>query len=221
MKLVFYSGGHEEENTLLDQQLLKLVGKEDPLITFIPSCSYESELYFKEFIEQYQRFGVKRFLHFPIDIPYDDILLNEVLKSDVIHLGGGNTFYFIKHLKKTGMLSRLKSFVKEGGILTGLSAGAIIMSPRIDTASFPEFDCDENADNVRSFKAMNLVHFEFFPHYKNSKRYDKELLRYSKQRAIPLYACPDGSGIIVDHENVTFSGKTYCFFQGKKTMINN
>lgn len=221
MKLVFYSGGHEEDNIVLDLELLNLVGKEDPLVTFIPSCSYESELYFKEFIEQYHRIGIQRFMLFPVDIPFDDIMLNEILKSDIIHLGGGNTFYFIKHLKKSGMFQKLKQFVKDGGILTGLSAGAIIMSPRIDTASFPSFDRDENDDNVKNFKAMNLVSFEFFPHYKNSKRYENELLNYSKKRSIPLYACPDGSGIVVDQNNVTFLGKTYCFHQGKKTVINN
>lgn len=221
MKLVFYSGGHEEDNIVLDLKLLNLVGKEDPLVTFIPSCSYESELYFQDFVEQYHRIGIKRFMLFPVDIPFDDIMLNEVLKSDIIHLGGGNTFYFIKHLKKSGMFQRLKQFVKEGGILTGLSAGAIIMSPRIDTASFPSFDCDVNDDNVKNFKAMNLVSFEFFPHYKNSKRYESELLKYSKKRSMPLYACPDGSGIVVDQGDLTFLGKTYCFHQGKKTVINN
>ena len=39
--------------------------------------------------------------------------LEEVLKSDVIHLGGGNTYYFLKHLRKSKMLGVLKKYVKK------------------------------------------------------------------------------------------------------------
>ena len=63
--------------------------------------------------------------------------LSELLKSDLIFLGGGNTFYFLKHLKSTGLIDELKTFAANGGVLCGLSAGAIIMTPHVHTASFP------------------------------------------------------------------------------------
>ncbi|ATH08530.1 hypothetical protein BIY24_11385 [Halobacteriovorax marinus] len=221
MKLVFYSGGDRDDNFELDQIALNLTNKARPKMAFIPSWSYESEYDFKEFVNQYSRHGVTQFLHFPIDIPYDEILLKEVLKSDIIHLDGGNTYYFLKYLRKSGMMRHLKEFVAKGGVLTGLSAGGILMTPRIETAGFPEFDRDDNDVRISNFKAMNLVRFEFFPHYKNSKRYDDDLIKYSKSLNIPLYALPDGSGIIIEDHSIKFHGPCYCFFKGQKMIINS
>jgi len=220
VKLVFYGGGYAEENFELDDLCLKLSEKEFPKMTYIPSCSYESESYFQDFVDQYADHGVSQFIHFPIDIPFDNIIMNEAFKADIIHLAGGNTYYFLKYLRKTGLIKKLKEFVARGGILTGLSAGAIIMTPNIETASFPDFDKDENEENLTNLKGMNLVRFEFFPHFRSSPRYDKELLQHSKNIDIPLYACPDGSGIIVEDHSIKFHGRMYCFFQGQKMMIN-
>jgi dipeptidase E len=219
MKLIFYSGGHDFENILIDKNLLELSKKESPQITYIPSCSYLCEQDFKEFVTQYGRFNIHNIINFPIDVPYTDILKAEVLKSDIIHLSGGNTYYFLKYLRKSGMLKELKTFVKNGGILTGLSAGAIIMTKSIETAGFPSFDKDDNDENLTNLKGMGLVNFNFFPHYKNSKRYDREIVKYSRSLDSPVYACPDGSGIIVDDNELTFIGKAFCFFQGKKIII--
>lgn len=219
MKLVFYSGGHDYENIQLDKHLIDLVHTDSPQITYIPSCSYLCDSDFHDFIKQYERFNIHNIINFPIDLPYTEVLKNEVLKSDVIHLSGGNTYYFLKYLRKTGMINDLKRFVRNGGVLTGLSAGAIIMTKSIETAGFPDFDRDVNDEKLRNFKAMNLVDFEFFPHYRNSKRYDAEILDYSKEQDFPIYACPDGSGIVVKNNEISFVGKTYCFFRGKKFIV--
>lgn len=221
MKLVFYGGGHDFENIVLDEELLSLTNCKSPQITFIPSCSYSAHIDFRDFVNQYSKFNINRFLNFPIDTYISPVLLREALQSDIIHLAGGNTFYFLKHLRKNKMLGELKRFVKNGGILTGLSAGAIMMTNNISTASFPEFDRDANDDNVKNYSALNLVDFEFFPHYKNSSRYDFELKKYSKEIANPLYACPDGSGIVVNREQLSFVNKVFCFYQGKKFKVNN
>ena len=220
MKLVFYGGGGAHENIEVDKQLDKLIESKDPVATFIPSSSYEAEFEFKDFVEQYSKIGIERFLYFPIDLEYDEVMLSEVLSGDLIHLGGGNTFYFLKYLRKTKLIKDLKSFVECGGILTGVSAGAILMTPNITTASFPVFDKDENDENIKNYGSLNLVDFEFFPHYKNSNRYEKELVKYSKASVGPVYACPDGSGIVVSDYYVQFVGRTYVFFQGKRIVVD-
>ena len=219
MKLALYSGGHDFENKGMDKNLLDITGKANPQVAFIPSSSYLSHLDFKEFVEQYRQFGVKRFIHFPVDAPYSDVLKQEVFNSDIIHLSGGNTFYFLKHLRKSKLLPELKDFVQRGGVLTGLSAGAIIMTRSIHTASFPEFDRDENEDNVKNFNGLGLVNFEFFPHYRNSLRYDKEILRYSMKTHNPIYACPDGSGVLVHEKEKRIVGRCFCFFRGRKFIL--
>ncbi len=219
MNVCLYSGGDEKDNLDLDLKVLSLVQSDEPSVTYIPSCSYDSEVYFCEYVNQYKPLGIERFIHFAIDVNFSDVLLEEAFSSDIIHLSGGNTYYFLKHLKKKKLLSRLKKFVRDGGILTGLSAGSIIMTPNIDTAGFPDFDKDDNEENLKDFKALGLVNFEFFPHYKNSYRYDLELIKHSKKIDYPLYACPDGSGIIIKKSQPHFHGRCFKFFKGKKIRV--
>jgi dipeptidase E len=219
VRLVFYGGGDGESNRQLDGLTLKLSNKKYPRIAYIPACSFDSHIDFKEFVYQFTYFDITQFIYFPIDIPFDRVLMKEVFQSDIIHLSGGNTFYFLAHLRKSGLLTELKTFVERGGILTGLSAGAIIMTPTIHTAGFPKFDCDENDEGLRNLRSLGLVNFEVFPHYKNSKRYENELLNYSSKTKHPLYAIPDGSGLIVNGNTLQFVGKIYCFIQTKKVLI--
>lgn len=221
MKLVLYSGGNEADNRFLNLRALELTGVKSPKLTLIPSSSYDAEDDFRFFVQEFSKLGVQKFMHFCVDIPNTKTVLYEAMKSDLIFLGGGNTFYFLKHLKKAGMFAHFSKFLKRGGVLCGLSAGAIVLTPHVHTATFPHFDCDENPWDMKNLSAMRLVNFEFFPHYKNSKRYDAELLHHSKKSKIPLYACPDGGGIVIENQQISFCGKGHLFYQGKKLTVSN
>ena len=220
MKLVFYSGGDDKDNKQLDRSFLELLGKKNPVVTFIPSSSYLSEQEFKVFVKHYSRYKISRFIHFPVDVPFDRIMFQEVMRSDAIHMGGGNTFYFLNSLRKAKLLKELRAFAQTGGVLTGLSAGAIMMTENIDMAAYPEFDRDENIVGLKNLSALNLVDFAFFPHFKNSARYDAVFKKYSKLKKKVIYACPDGSGIVINGEEIRFIGKTFAFSEGHKFPIN-
>lgn len=220
MKLVLYSGGNDKENIQLDKSFVELLGKKNPVVTFIPSSSYLSEQEFKAFVRHYSKFKITRFIHFPVDVPFDKILFQEVMRSDAIHMAGGNTFYFLNSLRKAKLLKDLRKFAIDGGVLTGLSAGAIMMTENIDMAAYPEFDRDENTVNLTNLSALNLVDFLFFPHFKNSSRYDVVFKKYTKQHGKVIYACPDGSGVIVNDSELRFVGKCFAFSNGHKFAIN-
>lgn len=220
MKLVLYSGGDDKDNRHLDRAFIELLGKKNPVVTFIPSSSYLSEQEFKVFVKHYSRYKISRFIHFPVDVPFDRILFQEVMRSDAIHMGGGNTFYFLNSLRKAKLLKELRTYVQKGGVLTGLSAGAILMTENIDMAAYPDFDRDENIVNLKNLSALDLVDFAFFPHFKNSARYDTVFKRYSRLKQKVIYACPDGSGIVVNGQELRFVGKTYAFSDGHKFPIN-
>ncbi|MBF0207383.1 MAG: Type 1 glutamine amidotransferase-like domain-containing protein, partial [Oligoflexia bacterium] len=76
-----------------------------------------------------------------------------------------------------------------------------------------------NLEHLKNLSSLNLVDFEFFPHYENSKRYDQYFLKYSQKIKSPLYASPNGTGIIVDGDSLQFYGKVCAFFQGKKIKL--
>ena len=221
MKLVLYGGGLEEENEDLDLAALDLSASDSPTITYIPSSSHESYTEFRSFARQHSKYGVTRLLYFPIDTPFDDILFREVFKSDIIHLAGGNTYYFLNTLRRKKLLGPVREFVKKGRVLSGLSAGAILMTPSIHTAIFPSFDCDENEENLKNWKALNLVKFEFFPHYRNSRRYEQCLKRESRKRHHPIYACPDSHGVVIENDTLQFLGRCFAFQKGSKVILSS
>lgn len=226
MRLFFYSGGDDDANADLDKELSAQVrklagGRRSPRVTYIPSTSWRMEGYFHDFVDCYENYGLTNIDCCPVD--GDSInkeQLRRALDGDMIYLSGGNTFYFLKHLREQGVLPELKKFVKRGGVLAGLSAGSIIMTPNIQMAGIPSFDCDPNDVKLRDLRALGLVSFEFFPHYNGRSKVDKELKKYSKTLKRPLYACADGAGIVVDGEQLTLFGKTVVFVRGEKVTLS-
>jgi len=217
MKLVLYSGGQEPSNRLIHHALFQLVDpKRNKSMTYIPFCQDRSDLFFKKAIKRYQGVGFKRFHCLPVDVPFTRHDLNKALGSDVIYLAGGNTFYFLKHLRKSGLIPQLKTFVERGGVLAGLSAGAIILTPHIGTAGPPLPDPDGNDVKLKNLRSLGLVRFEFYPHYISTPKTNQAILQYSRTTKYPIFACPDGSGITISENRMTFIGKVLMFSGGKK-----
>ncbi|MEK6625002.1 MAG: Type 1 glutamine amidotransferase-like domain-containing protein [Bdellovibrionota bacterium] len=221
MRIVLYSGGTPKENKALDLELLRLIKHKHPSITFIPASSYHADTEFRDFVTHYRRFQVSKFLLLPVDRPVDRTMLELALRSDIVHLGGGNTYYFLNALRKTGLLPRLQRYVMQGGVLSGESAGGIIITPSIGMAGHPPFDADENFVHLTNLRSLGLVSFEFFPHYKKTLRYEKAFISYTKKHKRPLLACPDGSGIVIDDCGLKLHGSVTCFCQGKKIILTS
>lgn len=219
MRLVLYSGGTSRENRALDLTLMEIVHRPNPSVLFIPTSFEHADEDFQSFCDYYRIWGWNDFQIFPIDVPFDRNALPKLLKRDVIYLAGGNTFYFLKHLRRSGMLKELTNFVKRGGILTGQSAGSIVMTPTIHTAGFPSFDADENDVRLKNLKAMGLVNFEFFPHYESIPKYRNEMLRYSRKSGNLLVASPDGGGVVVNGKAISFVGEVELFFKGRRISL--
>jgi dipeptidase E len=219
-RLVLYSGGQQKSNNFLHKALSKLNGSQARSITYVPFSHENGIHYFNRLKKRYRKFGFKKFRYFSVDSDFLMKEMNDALKSDVIYLAGGNTFYFLKHLRESGFLSRLIKFVERGGILAGLSAGAIIMTPHIYLAGYPLHEGDENEVRLKNLKSLGLIDIEFLPHFSNSVKTNQALLKYSKKTKYPIIACPDGSGIVASNESLNFFGVAYLFFKGKKIRIS-
>ena len=220
MKLVLYSGGQEPSNRLIHHALFQLVNpKRNKSMTYIPFCQDRSDFFFKKAIKRYQGVGFKRFHCLPVDVPFTRSDLNKAFESDVIYLAGGNTFYFLHHLRKSGLIPLLKQFVESGGVLAGLSAGAIILTPTIRIAGPPLPVPDDNDVKLNNLRSLGLVRFEFYPHYISTPKANHAILEYSRSTQSPIFACPDGSGITINENRMTFIEKVILFSGGKKVDI--
>jgi len=224
-RLVLYSGGQERRNALIHSDLLGLSGSDGEIrMTYVPFCGEGSRMYFARFKRRYRAHGATRFDCVPVDdeaVRGDPQAARRILRSDIVYLAGGNTFYFLKHLRRSGLAPVLRQFVARGGVLAGLSAGAILMTPNIGLAGYPPFDRDENDVDLRDLRALGLVTFEFFPHFVRSRRLRAALADYSRCSGRPLYACRDGSAIVIEDDLFTAHGDVTLYHRGHEIRISH
>lgn len=219
MKLVLYSG-YAEANAPIDAEAMRMTGKKNPRVVFIPSANHVPDFEYEYVKETYAEHGVKNILQFNIDRPYSLRDAEKIIKTaDMIYLSGGNTYYFLKSIRRNHFDRLLLQFVARGGVLAGLSAGSIIMTPTINCASFPKFDRDENAVGLRNFDALGLVNFEFFPHFTHEPEYTRELKKQSLKLKYPIYAVSDGAGITVERRRISFFGNIWGYLAGKEFKV--
>jgi dipeptidase E len=218
-RLVLYSGGQNKSNNLIHARLASLTGRRARSLTYIPFSHENGEFYFRRIKKRYSRYGIKKFRYFPVDSDFLVREMREALKSDIVYLAGGNTFYFLKHLRESGFLKRLNKFVARGGVLAGLSAGAIMMTPQIRIAGYPPHEGDINEVRLKNFRALNLVGFEFLPHYVTSAKTHAAMIRYSRRHKHVVLACPDGSGVVVDGDKIEFFGPVFIYYRGHRFKI--
>ena len=213
MKKLALHSGHVDGNTLIDEAALELIGSDSPKIAYIPSQSDIERKYYTEQAERYKQLGVKEILYFDIDQEYDETKIDELLACHAIFLSGGNTFYFLNSLQKRNFIPLLQNFVDKGGVLIGASAGSIIMSKTIDIMEIMhEEEDDENEVGLKDLTALGLTNFDFYPHYNESdEAINKKLKEYSSKYNTTVYACKDGTGIIIDGDEVRLIGDVIKF----------
>lgn len=221
MRLVLYSGGQLRSNHKLHQAVVNLArqksGKKVLSMTYIPFCSENSAIFYSRAKRRFSANGVGKFFCLNVDHSPSKAEIKKAFESDIIYLAGGNTFYYLKHLRESGVLPLLKKFAQKGGVIAGLSAGGLIMSPTVALAADPGLGPDDNDVKMKKkeFKSLGLFDFEFSPHYDGKPGEVKAHLAYSKKTPYPVYAVKDGSGIVIDGNDILIFGNATIFHRGK------
>lgn len=119
-----------------------------------------------------------------------------LLKADIIFVAGGNTFYLLEKMQKSGFDKVLKEFEKSDKIYIGSSAGSIVLGPTLEPIE--SLDHPEKA-RLNSSKALGLVGFIIIPHYEREKyvtRHKEILKKFSKK--YKLITLTDEQMVVVD-----------------------
>jgi dipeptidase E len=87
-------------------------------------------------------------------------------------------------------------------------------------AGYPPHEGDENEVRLKNLKSLGLVDFEFLPHFTNSKKTVDAMLKYSRRNKRPIFACPDGSGIVYANATLQLLGTVYLFYRGHKIKLS-
>lgn len=171
-KIVAIGGGElkELETLKIDKEIVKLAGKKHPRALFIPTASGDPKGYCDSFKEVYgKRLGCKVdfLLLLNKDITQKEIR-EKILGSDLIYVGGGNTYKMLRRWRKLKVDKYLKQAWNKGIVLSGISAGSICWF-KYGQSDSPQFT---NPDNPKLIKVRALGFIDAFhcPHYLSKKR---------------------------------------------------
>ena len=120
--------------------------------------------------------------------------IEEVLTScDCIYVSGGNTFFLLQELRKTGVDRCIIEQVEQGKLYIGESAGAMILAPNIEYAK----DMDDHLALTPGFTDFYpVVHFDSFPFEKAAREV------VNKNNHLPLKIITNQQAIVVVGNNI-------------------
>ncbi|MCR0611722.1 Type 1 glutamine amidotransferase-like domain-containing protein [[Clostridium] innocuum] len=101
------------------------------------------------------------------EIDIENANINDINKSfndaDIIYFTGGNSFFLMNQLRKTGVDKLVKEQIELGKFFVGESAGAIICAPTI--SYIERMDAIPNDYCQSDHTGLSLIDFYILPHY--------------------------------------------------------
>lgn len=198
-RLALYSDQIEGVTDPIDLRLFAMLPPE-PTIGYLPSSLDPQRAWFHAREAYYARFGA-RLTFYGVEEDFDPGRLEALFASDAIHLTGGNTFQFLYWLRKRELLGRLRSYAEGGGVLIGVSAGAILMTPDVSSSAL----CgDAPYPGLDNYSGLGLVDFAVVPHLNGL---EAALRVFSSTFPGIVYGIPDGGGIVIENGRAELIGE--------------
>jgi len=128
-------------------------------------------------------------------------IISKIQNNDFIYVTGGNTFFLLQELRKTGADKAIAAQIMSGKLYIGESAGSIVLSPNIEYVK--DMDNPEIASELESYDALNIIDFYPLPHqncFPFKKTVEKIISKY--QSAIPLIPISNSQAIMIEGDSV-------------------
>lgn len=163
-KNLFLCSSFEDVATLFKTHMgAQLTGKR---VTFIPTAAIPEEVDF--YIHSAKQLLTQLGLmvdELELTTAAAEEITRKLEGCDFIYVSGGNTFFLLEALKKTGADQLIIRQVEQGTVYIGESAGSIITAPNIAYVSAMD-DCTA-APGLSDTTALGLVDFYPLPHHTN------------------------------------------------------
>ncbi|MBA2250887.1 MAG: dipeptidase PepE [Chitinophagaceae bacterium] len=196
--------GNESYLKTAAEQIKNFLG-EDPLkIAFIPFALVNKN--YDEYANNV-RLALDDLQH-TINLADNEEAKNIIAQSDVIMVGGGNTFKLLHDIYEAGLIDIIRNKINDGARYIGWSAGSNILSPTIGTTN------DMPVIQPQSFNALGLFPFQINPHYINQKpeghngeTRDQRLLEFMQiNPGLPVVGLPEGTALQLEGKVLKFIG---------------
>lgn len=194
----------------IDQKILKISGKKQPKVLFIPTASSDSETYIQAFLKNYED-TLKchvQVLKLIKEKPTKQEINQKISQADIIYVGGGNTLKMLKKWRKLSIDKLLRQAAKTK-VLCGCSAGAICWFEYGVSDSLQFYN--KKSHKYVKVKALGLIPGIHCPHF-GSKIADRG---YRSKGAKKIMKNSSGTCIaITDACAIYFTDKNYEVLSG-------
>ena len=124
-------------------------------------------------------------------------------QTDFVFVSGGNTFFLLQEMRKSGFASLIKEYVNKGVIYCGSSAGSVVAGPDISLTK--ELDDPALAPELKDYKGLGLVDVVVFPHWGSEhfqNRYEK-VMKSGYKKGLKIVLLTDDQYLLVDEKRYT------------------
>lgn len=162
-----------------------------------------------------------------VDVPSIEMVTSadELARKDLggycaAFIGGGNTFKLLYELKESGAFDQIKSYLEDGGVAFGGSAGAIIFGQGLESC-VQEDRNDVGLQDMSGFDVLNGI--SLLCHYTNGteEKY-RESTAYLTElsKRLTVIALPEEDTLFVNGDEVEVIGTKpfYCFKDGVREV---
>lgn len=203
--LVIIGGGERTPEIL--NKIIEL--SENGKLLIIPNASNNPIETAKYQVDQFKEAGCKSvdFLYYN---DYSNIDLSDIFFKDVrgIFFSGGDQNKLAAEILNTPLLNFIRKVFNDGGLISGTSAGAAVMSEIMITGD--EMDADSNKTPFNSIKRKNILISEGFGFIKNAIIDQHFIARKRNNRLISVVLDnPQCIGIGIDESTAIFVNSYY------------
>lgn len=182
-------------------------------VSFVTTAAYgdkENPKWMDFYKKQLNRYGIRNIEELDFRHKTQRDLKDELSDKDIIFMNGGNAFYLLHWVRKSGFDKLLPKLLEKDKLYIGVSAGSYIVCPTIESAIWKH--ADKNKINLKDLAGLNLVTFLITAHFE--EKYRSVVERASNTTKYPIVALYDTQAVLVEDNSYKVVGK------GKKEFFN-
>ncbi len=167
-KFVLVSGVDPNTNLdIIDEEIIRITGKSNPKMIFIPVASGDSISYCDRYKNIYEgKFKCSMDILYLFEQSPEELeIRDKVLTSDIIYIGGGPTIRLMEYFNKFNMKDILMEAVEKGIVLAGISAGSICLGKHYFYTEEPRDFAVEGFNDYVKVDCLGFFDFLICPHY--------------------------------------------------------
>ncbi len=176
------------ETKEIDEEIVKISGKDKPNFLFIGLASSFGDSYYKVIKDIYKNLGCETGKISNKTLTHMEVVEQKIKSADIIYIGGGDTVKLVKVLKENGMDVLLKEAGNNGCVLAGISAGAITYCKY----GLSDVEIMNNiSDNYVKVDGIGILDYMFVPHFSSDPKKKLDLENVLKENESINAICVD------------------------------